>query len=118
MPYKDRDKQREFQKKWVSQRRSEFFSGKCCSKCGSYGDLELDHVNMEDKVSHRIWSWTESKRLEELKKCQVLCHDCHNEKSLEDKKLYCNRGHFYSVFGKTEDGKCAECRRLKEYEIF
>jgi len=52
-----------------------------CKKCGSMIRLEVDHINPTTKVSHTVWSWREPRRLAELKKCQVLCHDCHLEKT-------------------------------------
>jgi 5-methylcytosine-specific restriction endonuclease McrA len=48
-----------------------------CQLCGSWENLEVDHRNREDKFSHRIWSYTEEKRAEELAKCRVLCRSCH-----------------------------------------
>lgn len=88
MPYKDKDKQREYQRNCLAARRLKWFTENGpCRHCGSNENLEVDHVNPNDKVSHRIWSWTESKRLEELKKCQVLCKNCHFEKTLEENKL-------------------------------
>jgi 5-methylcytosine-specific restriction endonuclease McrA len=81
MPYKDKQKQREYQKKWIRKRRYEFFSGKKCEKCGSKNRLELDHVNPSDKVDNRVWSWSEERRNEEIEKCQVLCYNCHLDKT-------------------------------------
>lgn len=81
MPFKDRLKRNEYNKNWISNRRKEFFKNKSCVSCGSIEKLELDHINPEEKISHRIWSWTESKRIEELKKCQILCHLCHKTKT-------------------------------------
>lgn len=52
-----------------------------CKKCGSTENLELDHINPEEKVSHSVWSWTPRRRELELKKCRVLCRKCHREKS-------------------------------------
>jgi len=54
-------------------------------KCGSWKKLELDHIDPKTKESHKIWSWSEERRNKELKKCQVLCYDCHNIKSSIDK---------------------------------
>lgn len=54
-----------------------------CVVCGSSENLELDHIVPEEKVSHNIWSWSYEKRIEELNKCQVLCHQCHLKKTSE-----------------------------------
>lgn len=61
--------------------RAAFFDGRTCALCGSSDRLELDHVNPETKVSHNIWSWSEIRRQDELKKCRVLCYNCHMTKS-------------------------------------
>ncbi len=81
MAYKDKDKQREYQKQWVAKRRADFFADKLCTKCDSAKNLELDHIDPALKLSHSIWSWSEKRRLEEIKKCQILCEDCHKEKT-------------------------------------
>jgi len=52
-----------------------------CVKCGSDNDLQVDHVDPRKKFTHRIWSYRIEIREEELRKCQVLCHPCHQEKS-------------------------------------
>jgi 5-methylcytosine-specific restriction endonuclease McrA len=56
-----------------------------CIGCGSKQQLELDHINQEDKewnprgsihskkLSERFWK--------EIDKCQLLCYDCHREKT-------------------------------------
>ncbi|MEU0858430.1 HNH endonuclease [Streptomyces griseofuscus] len=81
MPYKDPEKQREFQRVWVAARRREYFDGKACVQCGSTDQLELDHVDPAVKVSHRIWSWADGRRHTELAKCQPLCFSCHKGKT-------------------------------------
>lgn len=59
----------------------DFFEGKSCVQCGSTENLELDHIDRTTKIDHKIWSWTRVKREAEIAKCQVLCHDCHKEKT-------------------------------------
>lgn len=81
MPYKDKKKQLEYQKNWMRKRREEHFKDKHCVKCGSIEKLELDHINPEEKISHNIWSWSKERREVELKKCQILCNKCHEEKT-------------------------------------
>ena len=56
-----------------------------CIKCGSKEQLELDHVNPKEKewnpkrsmgsknLTERFWK--------EIDKCQLLCYDCHKEKT-------------------------------------
>lgn len=86
--YKDKNKQREYQRMWVQNRRTEWLleNGPCII-CGSWIDLDVDHINPEDKISHRIWTYTEEKRKYELSKCQVLCHTCHVLKTNSQRKL-------------------------------
>lgn len=52
-----------------------------CVKCGSKKELQVDHIDPEDKVTHRVWSWSKARREVELAKCQVLCHECHKKKT-------------------------------------
>ncbi len=77
MPYKDKQKQRDYQKRWIAKRRSDFFNGKSCVLCGSGESLELDHIIEADKTCHKIWSWAKVRRELEIQKCQVLCKVCH-----------------------------------------
>ncbi len=84
MPMATKEEQRDYQRQWMQRRRAEFFSDKNCLKCGSVERLELDHVDRATKVTHSIWSWSESRRLTEIAKCQVLWHDCHWEKTKVD----------------------------------
>lgn len=88
-----------------------------CANCGSTNNLEIDHVdkNSKDPRLRRrrslssIWSWSEENRATELAKCQVLCHDCHTEKS------YRERGYQHAQHGTRsmyEKGcRCAQCKR-------
>ena len=66
MAYKDKNKQREYLKNWIRERRAQFFVDKSCIKCCSTERLELDHINPETKVAHSIWSWKQEKRDNEL----------------------------------------------------
>jgi len=75
------DKKREYQRKWVAARRADYFKDKFCVDCGSNSNLELDHVDPETKIAHAIWSWSETRRLQEIEKCLVRCKECHLTKS-------------------------------------
>jgi 5-methylcytosine-specific restriction endonuclease McrA len=81
MPYKDQDRQRQFQRERVRKIRAEYLSGKVCATCGTAEGLEIDHIDPSQKVSHRIWSWSSSRRATELDKCQTLCSPCHKAKT-------------------------------------
>ena len=54
-----------------------------CVKCGCWDldQLEVDHIDPNTKVSHRVWSWSKERRENELAKCQVLCRACHLTKT-------------------------------------
>ena len=59
-----------------------------CVKCGSTHRLEFDHIDNNIK-NFRIASATRSwaNLLEELKLCQLLCYDCHLEKTLAERYI-------------------------------
>jgi 5-methylcytosine-specific restriction endonuclease McrA len=90
MPYKDPAKQREFQARWIRERREQWITeqGGVCSNCGGVDRLQVDHIDPMDKATHRIWSFSAERRARELAKCRVLCHECHNEVSSNAHKLY------------------------------
>lgn len=81
MAYSDPERQREYQRLWMAERRAEYLADKRCVKCGSTEELEIDHIDSTKKVDHRIWSWSKERREVELKKCQVLCARHHLEKT-------------------------------------
>lgn len=58
-----------------------------CAKCGVKENLEIDHKRWEEKSFNIARLWPESKLpmvYEELKKCQLLCSDCHLSKTRVD----------------------------------
>ena len=84
MPMPTVEEQREYQRQWIAKRRAEWIAVHGpCKKCGSSVDLEIDHVDPKKKSAHVsiIWSWSKKRREAELKKCQVLCHECHVKKT-------------------------------------
>lgn len=81
------DAKREYDRRWIQQRRDTYFHDKFCVICGSKDDLQLDHRDPQTKISHRIWSWSEARRKAELAKCQVLCGKHHREKSREENRI-------------------------------
>lgn len=82
MPYKDPEKQREYQRELLKNRRFEWIAENGpCRQCGSSENLQIDHIDKSTKISHRIWSWSKLRREVELEKCQVLCSSCHFAKT-------------------------------------
>jgi 5-methylcytosine-specific restriction endonuclease McrA len=84
MAYSSKDIQRTYQRVWWATRKAEGFRelGNKCALCETSENLELDHVVPQSKTSHKIWSWSESRRKEELAKCQLLCRKCHLWKTI------------------------------------
>jgi hypothetical protein len=70
MPYKDWAKQREYQRQYKRRQRAEVFKDQRCARCGATENLELHHINPEEKEDHRIWSWSRERIHKELAKCE------------------------------------------------
>ena len=88
MPYKDKEKQKRYQREWYARRRAEWFADKRCVDCGTRDDLELDHIVQSEKVTHRIWSWSKKRRDEELAKCVARCKPCHEKRTAQQNTKY------------------------------
>jgi len=82
VPYSDPDQQRAYQREWYARRRAEWFTANGpCVDCGSQEELQLDHVDPSQKISHCVWSWSLARREVELAKCLVRCTPCHMAKT-------------------------------------
>lgn len=112
MPYVDHNVQRGYQNAWIKQRRERWLAehGPCVS-CGSWDELEVDHRDPERKLTHRVWSWSESRRLAELAKCQVLCRSCHRAKTSAEQSRPIVHGRA-CTYDKRRC-RCAPCRAAK-----
>ena len=85
LPY-CKEKQREYQKRRVKARRQAWLcENGPCANCRSGKDLQVDHRDTEEKVRHRVWSWSAVRREAELAKCQPLCSDCHKLKTYQQR---------------------------------
>lgn len=64
-----------------------FLGGKCV-RCPSRDRLEMDHIDPSTKYKRisQLANYKEETFWEEVKKCQLLCKDCHRKKSREDAK--------------------------------
>ena len=82
MPITDPGERMRYNRRWRQIRRGHWlWENGPCQRCGSWTDLEVDHIDPTTKVSHSVWSWSKPRRMRELAKCQVLCRTCHQEKS-------------------------------------
>jgi hypothetical protein len=106
MGYKNKDKQREYQRNWVRNNCKKYFVDKMCNNCGSKENLELHHLDPKMKISHRIWSWSEERRLQEFNKCLILCRACHK---IETDKYFKYNQHGINLYNK--GCKCVICRK-------
>jgi hypothetical protein len=79
LPYRNRQKQKEYQRVWMQRRRAKGVAeaGGECRDCGSAERLQFHHKDPAQKISHKIWSWRDARMREELRKCELLCAGCH-----------------------------------------
>src|SRR5208282_5957069 len=114
---------REYMKERCRQRHAvavEQLGGKC-TKCDGTEQLEFDHIvaGSYDPRSRggkgTMWTFSEKRLQEELAKCQLLCHDCHWEKTLEDLDRKPAKGTHgtLSAYRWCGPPKCEECRAVK-----
>jgi hypothetical protein len=112
--YADAQTQRDYQRRWVAQRRALFFSEKECEWCGERSSLELHHIDVTKKESHNIWSWGEKRRLAEIAKCLVLCQSCHQRAHSEARRVEAELRNPHGTRNRYDLGcKCADCREAK-----
>ncbi len=110
MPYKDRAKQNAFNKERCARRRQEWIGrlGGKCVECSDVGQLRFDHIDPSKKTDHRIWSWSDERIAQELKKCQLLCVECHKKKTSAENTKPLIHG---TVAGyRTKRCRCEKCR--------
>ena len=114
MGYSDKEKQKEYQRNWVAKRRATWLLDKSCNNCGAKEELEIDHIDASQKVSHVIWSWAIARRDAELAKCQVLCKKCHLDKTnaFDRPKPAHGTGYMYSHFR----CRCDQCKAWKKID--
>lgn len=68
-----------YQRNWMKDRRKKYLDGKICYFCKTDQDIEIHHLDPEQKESHKIWSWSDERIVQELKKCIYLCPGCHRK---------------------------------------
>ena len=97
----------------------QFLLGKVCEKCGdsNVNHLEFHHLNRDTKdrdVKKMAWEGVSfDKILIEIKKCNILCGNCHREMEQKDFSELTRTGKIYrrkkeKILGLTEK-KCSYC---------
>lgn len=88
-----------------------------CSVCGSDDRLEIDHIDRSDKVTEvGSLASNEEKFIAELKKCQLLCHDCHMKKTVEERGQTLAKG-THGTLSSIRYCKCDICKEAyREYQ--
>lgn len=69
-----------------------------CVTCNSENNLEIDHVNPDEKsfvLAKALSGWSESRVQEELEKCQLLCVDCHKKKTRKELSIRFNQREYW-----------------------
>jgi len=105
-----KDEMREYQAKWIADRRNKYLRNKKCLFCDAVDDLMFHHINPDQKESHRIWSWSTDRLEAELAKCVVMCRQCHEKMhrlmELHKRPLVHGTMHGYATYG----CRCKLCR--------
>lgn len=88
-----------------------------CKKCGATDDekhLQLDHCDRHSKKfqTSRIFYLGRERFLAELKKCQLLCAECHEGKTLLDLGRISAKNR-HGTLSTYRYCKCFECREAK-----
>jgi 5-methylcytosine-specific restriction endonuclease McrA len=121
MAFKTKERALEYAREYIRARRTAWIvENGPCNVCGTYIDLEVDHRDPSTKSpklirgnTGKVWYWPASERLEELKKCQVLCKSCHLEKTKKEHTKNPEHG--------TRQRWCKGCRCtpcIKDHKIY
>lgn len=101
-----KEPRRRWAREWMRKRRDEWFTANGpCVDCGTWEGLELDHNDPATKISHRIWSWSEKRRLRELAKCSIRCRPCHQLRHNGPTLILCGTTNAYRA-----GCRCDSCR--------
>jgi len=84
----DRAYHREYSKQYYHNRRAQLLAmlGNKCVQCGTEKKLQFDHIQSEDKEFSvgKLLNFAFKDILDEVRKCQLLCFDCHIQKSRKE----------------------------------
>lgn len=92
--------------------------GTQCKFCDSSKNLQIDHVNPQDKCFSICKNWdirTPEEVIEELRKCQPLCQPCHGKKSGQEssKRLSKDREQCHGTYSQYNNFSC-RCEPCKQ----
>jgi hypothetical protein len=107
MGYKGQ-KKLDYQLNWMKKRREKYLAKMgSCYFCDSFDDLEIHHIDPQEKDTHRIWSLSDEKIRQELEKCVAICNTCHTRyHALQLMKPYVHgKCHTYNKYG----CRCNDC---------
>src|SRR5271157_4402290 len=120
MGYSDPDKRREFQRQWFAKRRAKQVArfGGMCQRCGSTKDLEFAHRERGTKIIAAkgfrgavSWSWALERIELELKKCDLLCRECHMKDTSEENTTPIVHGTWQGYKRTKNPCRCAACTK-------
>lgn len=108
------DEKRAYQNNWMAAKRNFYIEkmGGVCVECGSTEKLEFDHIDRSTKTMNprELWSRREEVIIEELSKCQLLCHDCHKKKTIAERIAARNLQHGEYGMYKFYKCRCEPCK--------
>ena len=91
-----REYHRNYSRAYYHRRKQEAreFLGNSCAVCGATEDLEFDHIEPGHKKFSigKLLSFSKAVMMTELKKCQLLCHEHHKEKTVAFLRMIQRKG--------------------------
>ena len=107
MPYKDPDEKRANERRRYRDRRDLWLTENGPCPCGETRGLEVHHRDRGEKISHRVWTWSDGRRSAELSKCSALCSRCHRRETDLQRGLARHGSQcMYTKYG----CRCTDCR--------
>ena len=87
-------------------------AGGKCVRCGSTVDLQFDHIDPSTKnfTITKGWALAWDRVLAEVKKCQLLCRECHDKKSIAAGDIPPRAVHGTEAMYRHHDCRCTLCK--------
>lgn len=125
MPCRDKRKYNTYMRAYMLKRYHErraqalILLGGVCAICGDPHNVEIDHVDYKKKSFplSKLWSVRESRFLEELRKCQLLCKKHHQKKSIEERGWDSRNTHGTIAAYTHGKCRCEKCRKAKRNQM-